>query len=193
MGRPRAGRALDAAQVVEAAALLCDRDGWDGLSLQALAAALKVRPPSLYNHVDGLPALRRALARVARGELRERFLVAAAGKSGAEGLRALAKAYRDFARERPGLYPAIVAPPDGDASDAPEAQAVVDVVAAVLAPYQLSGNELIHAIRAVRAALHGFVSLEQARGFGLPQKLDDSYARLVEILIAGIESASTSC
>jgi AcrR family transcriptional regulator len=193
MGRPRAGQALDTAQVIEAAALLCDRDGWDALNLHALAAELKVRAPSLYHHVDGLPGLRLALTRLARSELRERFLVAAAGRSGAEGLRALARAYRDFARERPGLYPTLLAASaDSEAADAPSAMGVVDVIAAVLAPYALGATELIHAIRAIRAALHGFVSLEQARGFGLPQKIDDSYARLVEIVVAGIERSASA-
>jgi hypothetical protein len=50
----------------------------------------------------------------------------------------------------------------------------------VLAGYGLTGADAVHAARALRSALHGFVSLEAAGGFGLPESLDESYDRLVE-------------
>jgi hypothetical protein len=52
-------------------------------------------------------------------------------------------------------------------------------VSAVLAQYQLVGDDEIHAIRGLRALMHGFVSLEAAGGFAMPQDLDESYRRLV--------------
>jgi AcrR family transcriptional regulator len=187
VGRPAAADSLDTAKVVEAAAVLCDRDGWDALTLHALAAELGVRAPSLYHHVDGLPDLRAKLARVARAELRDRFLAAAAGHSGADGIRAVAHAYRDFARERPGLYPAVVSVRGDDDDSIAAANAVVDAIAPVLAPYRLDAAARVHVVRALRAALHGFVSLAQAGGFGLPQKLDASFATMIELFIAGLE------
>ena len=54
-------RGLSRAAVVETAARLADRDGYDALTLGAVAADAGVRPPSLYNHVDGLAGLRREL------------------------------------------------------------------------------------------------------------------------------------
>src|SRR5215472_13481724 len=57
------GRAgLDTATVVRAAAELADASGLDSLTLAGLAEHLGVRVPSLYNHVEGLPGLRRSLA-----------------------------------------------------------------------------------------------------------------------------------
>jgi len=49
----------------------------------------------------------------------------------------------------------------------------------VLAGYGLTGDDAIDATRAMRSALHGFVSLEQAGGFGLPVDIDHSYSQLV--------------
>ena len=46
--------------------------------------------------------------------------------------------------------------------------------------YDLAGDDEIHAIRGLRALMHGFVSLEQAGGFALPQDLDESYRRMVD-------------
>ena len=54
---PRAG--VDRARVVEVAAKLADEVGLEALTLAQVAARLNVKLPSLYNHVDGLPGLRR--------------------------------------------------------------------------------------------------------------------------------------
>ena len=57
---------------------------------------------------------------------------------------------------------------------------------AILRGYGLDEDETVHATRAVRSALHGFVTLEGAGGFGLPQDVDESYARLVDLLDSGL-------
>ena len=69
------------------------------------------------------------------------------------------------------------------------AQGAVDVVLAVLRGYGLEGDDAIHAARAVRSALHGFVALEAAGGFGIPVDLDESYARMVRALARGLRDA----
>src|SRR5579864_2626218 len=53
---------LNQAAVIEAAAKLVDEEGIEQLSLGHLAERLDVRTPSLYNHVAGLPGLKRDLA-----------------------------------------------------------------------------------------------------------------------------------
>ena len=57
---PRAG--LDRERVVDAAIAIADDEGLHAVSLARVAAALGVRPPSLYKHVDGRDALLRAIA-----------------------------------------------------------------------------------------------------------------------------------
>jgi hypothetical protein len=57
---------------------------------------------------------------------------------------------------------------------------------AVLAGYGLEGDDAIHAARAVRAALHGFAMLESGGGFGIKLDLDESFARLVDLLDGGL-------
>ena len=61
-------RGLDRAQVVDAAVAIADADGLEAVTLSRVAAALGVKPPSLYNHVDGRGALVRAIALRALGE-----------------------------------------------------------------------------------------------------------------------------
>src|SRR6476620_5689650 len=56
-GRQPAKRSQDA--IVNAALTFLDRDGWDALTINALATQLGTKGPSLYNHVDSLEDLRR--------------------------------------------------------------------------------------------------------------------------------------
>jgi hypothetical protein len=57
----------------------------------------------------------------------------------------------------------------------------------VLRAYELEGDDLVDATRALRATLHGFVAIELAGGFGLPTDVDRSFERAVDGLVAVIE------
>jgi AcrR family transcriptional regulator len=184
---PRAG--LDSEAVVTAAAKLADDDGLERLTLARLAAVLGIRTPSLYAHVAGLGDLRARLAARGARELAATLQVAAAGRSGGDALRAVAVAYRGHAHAHPGTYAAMQVP-----SDRPDHQAagreVVAVIVAVLRGYGLEGEDAIHAVRAVRSALHGFVALEREGGFQLPIALSESYDRLIALLDSGLGGRS---
>ena len=185
---PRAG--LDPDAVVAAAAELADADGLEAVTLARLADRLGVRPPSLYAHVDGLEDLRRRLAARGARELAAALQAAAAGRARGDALAAVAEVYRAYAREHPGTYSAMQRTPNLAEPDAAVAAgALVEVVLAVLRGYGLVGDDAIHGARIVRAALHGFVSLEGESGFGIPLGLDESFARLVAVLDDGLATA----
>jgi AcrR family transcriptional regulator len=178
---------LDRATVVEAAAKLVDEEGVDQLSLGRLAERLGIRTPSLYNHVAGLPGLKHDLALYCLRDLLDLLTRATIGKSRAEAIVAFADAYRAYAREAPGRYAlTLQAPSPSDQELQAMAQQLVDVLRAVLAPYRLSEEEAIHAIRSLRSMVHGFSSLEAAGGFGMPVDLDASFHWLINIFIAGL-------
>jgi AcrR family transcriptional regulator len=186
---PRAG--LDKEQVVQAAAELLNAEGPAALSLNRLAKRLGVQTPSLYNHVDGLPGLQRELALLNVRGLGEHLEHAAIGRSGAEALRAIAQAYREYIKASPGVYMASLQASGNRADTSPELEAaegrVVAVALAVVASFGLSDADGLHAVRALRSMVHGFTSLEVAGGFGLPLDLDESFHRLVEMFIRGME------
>jgi len=184
-------RGLDRATVVEAAAALADAEGLEQLTLARLAEHLEIRTPSLYNHVDGLDGLRRDLALLGLRQLEARMARATVGKSRAEAVHALARTYRDFAREHPALYSAsLSAVGNDDPERARAGAAVVQIVVDVLGGFDLRGDDALHATRALRAIVHGFASLEAMGGFGLPLDLDESFARLVRAFVSGLEQAS---
>jgi hypothetical protein len=47
----------------------------------------------------------------------------------------------------------------------------------------------LHAVRGLRSLVHGFATLEVAGGFGMPLDIDESFRRLVELLISGLGPA----
>ncbi len=180
---PRAG--LDAEAVVAAAAALADADGLHELTLARLAADLGIRTPSLYSHVDGFDDLRmRVGARGAR-ELTAALQIAAAGRAGGDALRAIALAYREYAHAHPGTYAAMQIASGSEEFQAAGAE-VVGLILAVLRGYGVEGEAAIHAVRAIRSAMHGFVSLEREGGFGLTINVDYSYDKLIAMLDAGL-------
>ncbi len=183
---PRAG--LDTGAVVAVAARIADAEGLDRLTLARLAAEVGVRTPSLYNHVRGLDDLQRLLARRGLEELATSLAAATVGRARDDAVRALGHAYRRWAFAHPGRYAAAVrAPAPDDAEFQALARDVVAVVVAVLAGYGLEGDDALHATRALRSALHGFVSLEAAGGFGLPLDLDTSFDRLLDLVVEGLQ------
>jgi AcrR family transcriptional regulator len=178
---PRVGLTPD--RVVAEAAAVADEVGLDRLTLAAVAQRFGVSLPSLYKHVDGLDGLRRDLSVLAVRELTDELARATVGVSGRAALRGIAGAYRRYATAHPGRAAASVrAPAPGDAEHAEAGAAAVGVLAAVLAGYGIDGADAVDAIRILRAALHGFVTLEAAGGFGLPRSVDATYDRLVDSL-----------
>lgn len=188
---PRAG--LDRDIVVRAAADLVNAEGMPALTIQRLAERLRVRPSSLYNHVGGLPDLARELARLSIRALGERMTEAAVGQSGAEAVRAVAQAYRGYILENAGLYQASLrssgAQAEPDLQLAQEEQRVLRVATAVIRSLGLEGEDAVHAVRGLRALVHGFATLEAAGGFGMPLDCDESFRRLVDSYIQGLESS----
>ena len=124
-------------------------------------------------------------------ELTRVLAAATIGRAGPEAIRAAADAIRDFAHRHPGRYAAAQVAPDGsdpaDAELGARAAETLTVLSGVLRGFGLPEDELVDAIRMLRSAIHGFVTLELGGGFGLPDDLDRSYAVLIDGVIAGVE------
>lgn len=178
---PRAG--LTPQTVARTATSLVDREGRAALTIARVAEELGVQPPSLYNHIDGLEALERLVALDGIDRLSDTCRSAVMGRAGADGLRAMAHAYRAFAVNHPGVYLFTQVSRPGDAEYEAKAARLLEPVFAILAGFGLPNADLVHAARAVRSALHGFAVLESGAGFGLDVDVDQSF----EWMLAAIE------
>jgi AcrR family transcriptional regulator len=185
---------LSTVDVVAAAAAKADAEGLEAVTLASVAAQLGVRSPSLYAHVEGLAGLRRMLALEAAALMADRLRQAVGQRTGTDALREIAFAYRCFAREHPGLYAAAqraVRPGEDDelyrALAAVAMPAIQALVEAGIAP-----SEQVHLTRAFRSAMHGFVVLEQTGGFGMPESVDESFRRVVDLLLSAVRAVTVN-
>jgi AcrR family transcriptional regulator len=148
--------------IVNAALTFLDREGWDALTINALAAQLGTKGPSLYNHVDSLDDLRRTVRMRVIDDILQMLSTVAAGRTRDDAVMAMASAYRSYAHHHPGRYSAFTRMPLGD--DDPEfttaSHAAAAPVIEVLASYGLDGEAAFYAALEFWAALHGFVLLE---------------------------------
>jgi AcrR family transcriptional regulator len=182
---PRAG--LSPLAVADLALAVVDDGGaagWADLTLSAVAARAGVAVPSLYKHVDGLPALRLAVAARCVDEFTAVLGAAAAGHEGAEALWRVMSAARHYALAHPGRYRAVQGV---EATRLGEQSArSVEVIAEVVQQLGAPPERWVDAVRTVRAAVHGFVELELAGGFGMPEDVDASFRYLVDTLVTGL-------
>jgi AcrR family transcriptional regulator len=149
--------------IVNAALTFLDREGWDALTINALAAQLGTKGPSLYNHVSSLDDLRRSVRKRVVGDIIEMLGTVCQGRSRDDAVLVMAGAYRSYAHHHPGRYSAFTRMPLAGGDD-PEftavARAAAEPVIAVLASYGLDGEDAFYASLEFWAALHGFVLLE---------------------------------
>lgn len=182
---PRAG--LTPQRVVDVAGEVADDLGYDELTLTAVADRVGVAVPSLYKHVGGLDDLRHRVAVEAVRALGQALADAVTAAGRHDSLAAMARAYRGFATAHPGRYTATVRAPDPSDRDLRAVgDSVLQTVLDVLGDFGLRDGEAIDAARTVRSAIHGFVALEAAGGFGLPRDVDRSFEHLVGTLAAGL-------
>jgi AcrR family transcriptional regulator len=185
---PRAG--LGASSVTEAAAALADEVGLDDLSMGLLAQRLGVKTPSLYKHVDGLADLTHRIAVLAMDELADAIRDTTQGRAGRDALVVAAQAMRHYVKQHPGRYAAgnAARPAGPDDPLVAAAERVLASLSAVLHGYRLDPSQEIHALRAIRSALHGFATLEASGGFMIDTDIDSSFTWLVDLLDQGLRT-----
>jgi AcrR family transcriptional regulator len=155
-------------KIVVAALKLLARDGLAAASLRSLARALRLAPNALYRYFPDRTSLEQAIAADVAGTFHAMLVRAVGAKGPEESIRAIARAYLKFARERKFLYEALLVPRPASGEDA-------------VAPEKLWRFAVQHAARVAgeaRAAeatvafwafLHGMAALQSAEAFGEEQ------------------------
>lgn len=186
---PRPKVALDKQKIIKAAAELANEEGPESVTLAMLAKKLKIKPPSLYNHFEGLPGLKRELAIFSLEKLYKDLTAAVFDQHpGAAKVLGISEAYLSFARLNPGLYEFAQSAPDPKDKEVFKAgKRIVDLVVEAIKPFGLTEDVALHAVRGLRSIMHGFASLEQKGGFGLSLELEESYQLTVKAFLAGLE------
>jgi AcrR family transcriptional regulator len=187
---PAPARTSDAA-VVAAARRVVEEGGVEALTMQAVAAAVGIRAPSLYKRFADRAAILRAVARDALAELGAAVEGASSARRPEARLRAMAGAYRGWAHAHPRVYALLFAgdaPAGADPGVEPRAAAtarLLETLAGVVGEARA-----LPAARLLVAFLHGFVSMELAGAFRLGGSVDDAFAFAMDAILAGLPRAS---
>lgn len=189
---PRTG--LRISVILQAAEEIANAKGFGEVTLTSLAQKLGIRPPSLYNHIEGLNGLRKVMALDSLAQLENAMIAAITGNSGDVALTKMAKAYVEFARERPGLYEAMLYAPGAEDEELRHAGDGVNrlVTSVIQEAYDLDDEQAMHASRGFRSLLHGFASLEQQGSFGVPFEVNDSIQYNIKAFMAGLNAMYAS-
>jgi AcrR family transcriptional regulator len=180
---------IDLQRVIQTALDLADGHSFEEVTLASVADKLGIRIPSLYNYVTGLQGLRREMTLWSVRQFGEHVRRAAVGKAGDDAILSIATASRAFAHAHPGIYMATLRAPSPDDTELiAVAQEILDVLLAVLEPYKFSPDDTLHAVRALRSVMHGFVHLEISGGFEMALNRDESYRQLIQALIDGFHA-----
>ena len=181
-------RRLNRDLVIAQAVTMADEGGdLTAVSLTALAQALEIRTPSLYNHIASLEDLQYGMAVFSLQQLVSDLRQASMGLIGQEALVAIADAYRHFAQSHPGIYALIIRAPESEETELVQlSQQLVQLLLLVMASMGVNGEDAVHAIRGLRAILHGFVSLEMADGYKLQLDREESFQRLIQTYLNGL-------
>jgi AcrR family transcriptional regulator len=179
---------LSRGSIVNAALTFLDREGWDALTINALATQLGTKGPSLYNHVNSLEDLRRTVRMRVVGDIIDMLNTVGQGRTRDDAVMAMASAYRSYAHHHPGRYSAFTRMPLG--GDDPEftdaTRAAAAPVISVLASYGLDGEAAFYASLEFWSAMHGFVLLEMT---GVMNGIDTDvvFTDMVMRLASGME------
>lgn len=147
--------------IIDAAVALVEEKGFSNFSLRELAGKLGVQPSSLYNHVGGIQELNMAVGLYGIERMEQMLMSAIDGREMAEALKAMAVAYRTFAKSNSELYEALI---ELRMNAEPKLQkALQRIVMPFFIVFRLEIRDeslVIHLQRVFRSMLHGMVSLE---------------------------------
>ncbi|AUZ26710.1 hypothetical protein BSBH6_01585 [Bacillus subtilis] len=181
---PRIG--LSQKMIVDAAAEIADQEGLNSVTLAALSKKMNVRPPSLYNHINGLQAIRTELAVSGLTRLYEQMAVSVTEQKGDAAMHSLAHAYVDFAVENPGYYEASLLKVQDERAEIVSEEIVRLVSKLLIENGYASDKTAIHATRGLRSLLHGFTALIAKEAFEREEDISESLSYSIRTFLSGL-------
>lgn len=144
---------LSVATIHKAALELIEKNGLEALSMRSLAAALDVDPMAMYHHIPNKAALIVGLYNTVLADL---IPATASPESWRDGLKTLARQYRNLALRHSKLFPSLIASNDNTVNGYRAFERLYGLVL----ESGLSLEEVVHASEAFFAFITGFALIE---------------------------------
>lgn len=174
------------AEIVAAGRTLLETGGLDAVTMQAVAAQVGVRAPSLYKRFPNRGALIAAIATSTLEDLSDQLAPLSHDLDASAGLRELALAYRAFAWANPRAYELLYMnlPLESRPSVEDNARATAPVLG--LAERLVGPDRALEAARLITAFANGFIAMELAGAFRLGGDVDRSYRYGVDAIVGAL-------
>ena len=177
------------AEIVAAGRELLEAGGLDAVTMQAIAARVGVRAPSLYKRLPSRAALISAIAAAALDDLIERLEPLSAGPDPGASLRAAASAYRTFAHANPRAYELLFMNLPPGSRPPTELNVIASAPLLEVAERLVGPERALEAARLVTAFAHGFVSMEITGAFRLGGDVDEAFRYGVDALVDALTAS----
>ncbi len=146
-----------------AALELIEKNGLEALSMRSLAAALGVDPMAMYHHIPSKAALIVGLYNTVLAEL---IPDAISTESWRDGLKTLARQYRNLALRHPKLFPSLIASNENTSN----AYRAFERLYGLMLKTGLSAEKVVHASEAFFAFVTGFALIEISNASATPDE-----------------------
>lgn len=161
--------------VIAAGRVILEESGPAGLTMQAVAARVGVRAPSLYKRVRDRDALLSAVAEASVDDLTARL------DDTGDDLTALAVAYRAFAHEKPEAFRLMFSPATPEAALHRSSAPILRACAALVGE-----ADALDAARLFTAWATGFLQMELSGAFRLGGDVGQAFDYGLGRIIAGL-------
>lgn len=179
-------------EIIAAGRALLESGGLEAVTMQAVAARVGVRAPSLYKRIPSRSALIAAIGAAALDDLTRAIAPPSEDPDAAAGLRGVAVAYRTFAHANPRAYELLFMSM-GPESRPPSASNALAAAPLLALTERLVGRaRTLEAARLMTAFAHGFVSMELADQFRFGGDIDEAYRYGVDVLVDALAGRSRS-
>lgn len=184
----RKGRSITREDVIRAAIDCLDAEGESALGVNRVARQLGIKPPSLYNHIEGNDDLRRAVATEGWRQVLDHHRTRRELRDSRARIQGICGAFRDFATAHPAFF-AITTTTQLDPEE-PEARQVFTEIITLFGEAwggrNLDQTTLLRAGVMIRAMIQGFIGMEHAHQFHDPSEADETFEWMVDRVMDGV-------
>ncbi len=180
---------IDKSVIINKAVELANEIGFEKVTLKLLASNLNIKPPSLYNHINGLEDLQKEVMLYGWKQLEERVIEAAIGVTGYDALEAMGHTFYKYATENSGVFDAMLWYNKFQSDEMQDAtKRIFSVIYKIFSTLNISQENCDHLIRTYRAFLEGYILLVNNNAFGHPLSIEDSFEISLKVLKAGTKT-----
>ena len=174
--------------VIQAASDIADEKGLNNLSLKVVAEKLNIRTPSLYNHINCLDDLLRAVAHNGMRQMNEQMKQTAIGKAGTVAIKAVAIEYLNYMIIHCGVYETIQwATWHGTEETAAIFDDYLSLLTTLIQYCDSAPEHTNEILDMLTGIIHGFTTLQLRYAFSNPDKVRNDLSNALDTLLSGVQ------